>query len=211
MSNNILVIIAETIKDFLNGRNTSLSEAHALLDRVADLIAEQSKHCIALDRFEIQSGLDRVRAAEGLIRQLPDNHDGRNTWLLNYGSKKTPREFSPIDTGQYMATHASVNDNGEFSLGLKKVSNFAQIHKDTGDSASARELAALFADLREEYLRGALRRDAEIANLKEVLIKFLEWSAESIPTINSDFNMLLPNMNELERIVESANKVLAIR
>lgn len=34
---------------------------------------------------EIQSGLDRVRYAEGLIRQLPNTHDGRNTWLLNYG------------------------------------------------------------------------------------------------------------------------------
>src|SRR5258706_3006793 len=27
---------------------------------------------------EIQSGLDRVRWAEGLIRQLPADHDGRN-------------------------------------------------------------------------------------------------------------------------------------
>lgn len=34
---------------------------------------------------EEQSGLDRVRFAEGLITQLPADHDGRNTWLLNYG------------------------------------------------------------------------------------------------------------------------------
>jgi hypothetical protein len=27
-----------------------------------------------------------VRWAEGLIRQLPANHDGRNSWLLNYGT-----------------------------------------------------------------------------------------------------------------------------
>ena len=40
---------------------------------------------IRLSSVEIQSGLDRVRYAEGLIRQLPENHDGRNTWLLNYG------------------------------------------------------------------------------------------------------------------------------
>lgn len=38
-----------------------------------------------LTPFEVQSGLDRVRNAEGLILQLPPNHDGRNTWLLNYG------------------------------------------------------------------------------------------------------------------------------
>lgn len=36
-------------------------------------------------KAETQSGLDRVKWAEGLILQLPDNHDGRNSWLLNYG------------------------------------------------------------------------------------------------------------------------------
>lgn len=44
-----------------------------------------TKTSIQLTLAEIQSGLDRVKHAEGLIRQLPTNHDGRNTWLLNYG------------------------------------------------------------------------------------------------------------------------------
>ena len=43
------------------------------------------KKKIKLSGFELQSGLDRVRAAEGLIVQLPLEHDGRNSWLLNYG------------------------------------------------------------------------------------------------------------------------------
>ena len=41
---------------------------------------------IPLTKAEVQSNFDRVRFAEGLIRQLPENHEGRNTWLLNYGS-----------------------------------------------------------------------------------------------------------------------------
>jgi hypothetical protein len=40
---------------------------------------------IRLSRAEIQSGLDRVKWAEGLVLQLPEKHDGRNSWLLNYG------------------------------------------------------------------------------------------------------------------------------
>ena len=36
---------------------------------------------------EWQSGFDRQMFAEGLILQLPADHDGRNTWLLNYGEK----------------------------------------------------------------------------------------------------------------------------
>jgi hypothetical protein len=43
---------------------------------------------IVCTKTEVQSGLDRVRHAELLIEQLPENHDGRNTWLLNYGIGK---------------------------------------------------------------------------------------------------------------------------
>ncbi len=42
---------------------------------------------IKLSNCEIQSGTNRVQWAEGLIEQLPKNHDGRNSWLLNYGVK----------------------------------------------------------------------------------------------------------------------------
>lgn len=48
-------------------------------------VKAMTKNIIILTGAEIQSGLDRVKAAEGLIQQLPKDHDGRNTWLLNYG------------------------------------------------------------------------------------------------------------------------------
>lgn len=40
---------------------------------------------IILSAMEIQSGVNRIKHAEGLISQLPENHSGRCTWLLNYG------------------------------------------------------------------------------------------------------------------------------
>lgn len=40
---------------------------------------------IKLSDHEIQSGSSRVKWAEGLIEQLPATHEGRNSWLLNYG------------------------------------------------------------------------------------------------------------------------------
>jgi hypothetical protein len=43
---------------------------------------------IMLNKAEIQSGQSRVKWAEGLSRQLPDEHDGRNSWLLNYANGK---------------------------------------------------------------------------------------------------------------------------
>lgn len=41
---------------------------------------------IKLNGAEIQSGLNRIKQAENLILQLPKEHKGRNTWLLNYGT-----------------------------------------------------------------------------------------------------------------------------
>ncbi|MBU2177540.1 MAG: hypothetical protein KJ556_20810 [Gammaproteobacteria bacterium] len=52
---------------------------------------------ITLSAEEIQSGLDRVRFAEMLIEQLPENHDGRNTWLMNYGIRDTTKHIRAID------------------------------------------------------------------------------------------------------------------
>jgi len=45
------------------------------------------KKKIRLSQAELQSGSSRVDWAEGLIEQLPEDHDGRNSWLMNYGKK----------------------------------------------------------------------------------------------------------------------------
>jgi hypothetical protein len=50
------------------------------------------RNTIQLTPAEIQSRHDRVRWAEGLIKQLPENHDGRNSWLLNYGRDAAERQ-----------------------------------------------------------------------------------------------------------------------
>lgn len=53
---------------------------------------------IALTPAEIQSGMDRVRWAENLIRQLPEDHDGRNSWLLNYSKAcLTPAAYDTLE------------------------------------------------------------------------------------------------------------------
>lgn len=46
----------------------------------------EHKTHIQLTPFEIQSGLDRQRGAESLIVLINPEHEGRNTWLLNYGT-----------------------------------------------------------------------------------------------------------------------------
>ncbi len=40
---------------------------------------------INLNAAEIQSRANRQQWAERLIAQLPTHHDGRNSWLINYG------------------------------------------------------------------------------------------------------------------------------
>ena len=63
----------------------------------AQATANKRPHTIELSAQEIQSGLDRVKWAESLIKQLPESHDGRNSWLLNYGTKEVkPEVTSPL-------------------------------------------------------------------------------------------------------------------
>ena len=43
---------------------------------------------IHLTGAEEQSGYDRLTFAEDLVRQLPENHEGRNSWILNYSNRE---------------------------------------------------------------------------------------------------------------------------
>lgn len=52
---------------------------------------------IKLSKMEIQSGLNRVNVAEGLVLQLPKTHEGRNTWLLNYGIREEAQALRKND------------------------------------------------------------------------------------------------------------------
>lgn len=54
---------------------------------------------------EMQSGYDRLQFAEDLIKQLPESHEGRNTWLLNYGKNgKTISNYEKDDELKEAAT-----------------------------------------------------------------------------------------------------------
>lgn len=57
--------------------------ATEVLEAAADLL--QRNGVLLLSKAEVQSGSTRQKWAEGLILQLPDTHDGRNSWLINYG------------------------------------------------------------------------------------------------------------------------------
>ena len=48
---------------------------------------------IKLTAVEIQSGVSRQDWAEGLIEQLPKEHGGRNSWLLNFGKKEEAQQL----------------------------------------------------------------------------------------------------------------------
>jgi hypothetical protein len=48
--------------------------------------------------------------AEGLILQLPEHHDGRNSWLLNYGQSDEAKVIQEIRRQRDEA-------NGQFGVG----------------------------------------------------------------------------------------------
>lgn len=66
------------------------------------------RRAILLTASEIQSGYDRQKWAEGLISQLPSDHEGRNTWLMHYGVGAEAVEFRKAhDLGFGLGTMAA--------------------------------------------------------------------------------------------------------
>jgi hypothetical protein len=62
---------------------------------------------------EIHSGHDRQAWAEGLILQLPQRHEGRNSWLLNYGRGEEARALRRLRELPFHAASQAVNPPAE--------------------------------------------------------------------------------------------------
>jgi len=53
--------------------------------------------------------MDRQQWAENLILQLPPDHDGRNSWLLNYGRKDVSRKLRRLRGLEFDERSQAVN------------------------------------------------------------------------------------------------------
>lgn len=70
---------------------------------------------------EFSASVDRLDLAEALIVQFPNTHDGRNSWLMNYGlgeeaqtlRRKRGLKISP-------RTRAAVRESGELRSDISK-------------------------------------------------------------------------------------------
>jgi hypothetical protein len=78
--------VKDVVQAILNDWVNTLAEKVARDDPVEiERFDDESPTHIKLTPAERQSSYSRQHWAEALISQLPDDHDGRNSWLLNYG------------------------------------------------------------------------------------------------------------------------------
>ena len=81
--------LLDDINQLMKRKETLQGHVHSLQITVGELLSRgESIRAILLTPAEIQSGSSRVKWAEGLIRQLPETHEGRNSWLMNYAKGK---------------------------------------------------------------------------------------------------------------------------
>ena len=124
VSSKLLVEIVEAVSleeafgkaYLLCTRKLSGSESWTLaMDVVSEIgltATLESFPSIRLNEVEIQSNHSRVNHAESLILQLPKEHDGRNTWLLNYGTRieaNTMREVRKIKWNELTQSAETIN------------------------------------------------------------------------------------------------------
>lgn len=89
---------AESLWDRLAPQVCELLSAQPRGVTCADLIAQgylqplpaKQAPVIQLTKAEVDSGYNRQEWADDLIRQLPETHEGRNSWLMNYGRRYAP-------------------------------------------------------------------------------------------------------------------------
>lgn len=63
---------------------------------------------IKLTPAEVQSGHNRQRYAENLILQLPKIHDGRNSWLMNFGTGEEAQALRAVRGLTFNTAHQAV-------------------------------------------------------------------------------------------------------
>ena len=65
-----------------------------LIKQVEDTIAAQKSHVDSINNHikQLKKFEETTKIAERLILQLPENHEGRNSWLLNHGTSKEAQQ-----------------------------------------------------------------------------------------------------------------------
>jgi predicted transcriptional regulator len=76
---------AYELADWLDNFSSVNDGDGKIMSEISEKLRKQADEVIYLTKAEIESGLSRVKWAEALIKQLPKEHEGRNSWLLNYG------------------------------------------------------------------------------------------------------------------------------
>jgi hypothetical protein len=66
--------------------------------------------CIGVSGKVAKDAFEALKWAEGLILQLPEHHNGRNSWLLNYGLSEEAKIIQEIRRERDEA-------NGQFGVG----------------------------------------------------------------------------------------------
>lgn len=82
-----------------------------------------------LDAAEMNGFRQGINWSRSLIEQLPADHEGRNSWLLNFGAVKPPENKVPLaDFGKPDVTAGRVGPesipDGEVKAAIKKTSDF---------------------------------------------------------------------------------------
>lgn len=148
----------------------------------------------AFTTHEIQSGVDRVAYAEGLILQLPAEHDGRNTWLLNYGRSavaegKRQKQGLIFDL-KFQAVNGSGGPLPTFEA-LTRSENFWRTPRPVSPPESPSAFRQAVYDIATKTLGLSVRAGAEHAplGLLELIRERIEAMQEDARVIDEEVQM----------------------
>ena len=147
----------------------------------------EEKATIKLNGHETQSGLNRQKSAEGLIIQLPVDHDGRNTWLMNYGISEEARALR--------AKH-----NLEWDAERECAGTVSRQEERCNFNEASKTLTEAFNEFDRKQVERSLEQCQDIRKDRETLISML---AQELGVA------IEPHQSFEERLFEAATKAAA--
>ena len=90
-----------------------ISNHHNKIER--NIMENHGINVIHLTGAEEQSGYDRLTFVEDLVRQLPENHEGRNSWILNYSNREDANKMRADRGIKWDAYHQAAETSKQHS------------------------------------------------------------------------------------------------
>lgn len=194
----------KTYGEIITYLNKCLELTEKLQEQIGKTIEAKKAHSETLKTQQLS--LERIGKqmtwAEGLIRQLPADHDGRNTWLLNHGTSTAP---TPIEQSRKIVDECST----VISMNREEPAKAVELKISRIESKNTYKLGMCIIEhlvVNKENYNG-LELDEVTGYMKDLTSILMEYEEKTFKISKAPRNSVFINVNGKEMAVKKYLKM----